>query len=610
MYLSHTGLKSRWLAAARLGVGVAVLATAGMGTAFAAGGTPAGTPTLSAGDPTCPGFGQGTQTDPNQCPPVPPAPVFTAALGQIHQFHIVGFIQNATVSSANCPGLPASQWGGTAVVNGVTITIPCNTTLQFPANTFTWADMFDPTKIFSTQTPPPGLTLPLSAATFGAGVFQYPTTEITIDGNLVGTQYISGLITISQQSLNAGVGFITGFDYANGAMLVSSTAGGPAQVRLQINDKNGRFSAGQTPDFRFNVDDTNPTIHAGTGYPMCIPRTDPAVADDPKCPARNRPKADANGNGCRNFSAAGVIFPKGGELFPTPPGQFCTGFVMKDPALALATDPISTQQAPFEIGDFIQYSGTLLEGSANGPNGTDTISVHTINGIVGIFTQPNTLPSYVAIDEFGVGAGANSPLTFNGVPQEVTPRLFIEARTTDVKSILDIYMVDLNPTTGAPTYRWLTPISMTAENGAVGSNGLLIDGGITTQFTRAQIGRARVRVIKPPVNLMAAPTRYMAAAVRSLCDPANINGSTTLIGPDGKPVAGTSVPCTQRAPAANGLFAGQYVAPQFGFIFPENVIVGDPVVAANLWDLPFLNNGGSGLTTEGPGTGQLIPTPW
>src|ERR1700720_3975599 len=49
------------------------------------------------------------------------------------------------------------------------------------------------------------------------------------------------------------------------------------------------------------------------------------------------------------------------------PGQFCTGFVMNDPALALATDPISTLQAPFEIGDNIQYSGTLLEGSAEWP---------------------------------------------------------------------------------------------------------------------------------------------------------------------------------------------------------------------------------------------------
>jgi hypothetical protein len=34
------------------------------------------------------------------------------------------------------------------------------------------------------------------------------------------------------------------------------------------------------------------------------------------------------------------------------------------------------------------------------------------------------------------------------------------------------------------------------------------------------------------------------------------------------------------------------------------VIMGDPIVANDLWDLGFLVNG------EGPGTGPLTPTPW
>ena len=46
----------------------------------------------------------------------------------------------------------------------------------------------------------------------------------------------------------------------------------------------------------------------------------------------------------------------------------------------------------------------------------------------------------------------------------------------------------------------------------------------------------------------------MRVAVRSLCDPANINSTAPLIGPDGKPVSpATNVSCLQRAPAANGL---------------------------------------------------------
>jgi hypothetical protein len=40
---------------------------------------------------------------------------------------------------------------------------------------------------------------------------------------------------------------------------------------------------------------------------------------------------------------------------------------------------------------------------------------------------------------------------------------------------LDIYFADLNPTTGAETDRWLTPILTTGEAGVVGSNGLVIE---------------------------------------------------------------------------------------------------------------------------------------
>ena len=39
------------------------------------------------------------------------------------------------------------------------------------------------------------------------------------------------------------------------------------ELKVQLNDAKGRFSVGQSPDTRFNVDDQNPTIIAGTGYP-------------------------------------------------------------------------------------------------------------------------------------------------------------------------------------------------------------------------------------------------------------------------------------------------------------------------------------------------------
>jgi hypothetical protein len=63
------------------------------------------------------------------------------------------------------------------------------------------------------------------------------------------------------------------------------------------------------------------------------------------------------------------------------------------------------------------------------------------------------------------------------------------------------------------------------------------------------------------------------------------------------------------------LFAGQYHAPNFDFIFPENLILGDAVVSANFQDLPFLYCGSGPLTTptggdNGPVVRQLDPAPW
>jgi hypothetical protein len=65
--------------------------------------------------------------------------------------------------------------------------------------------------------------------------------------------------------------------------------------------------------------------------------------------------------------------------------------------------------------------------------------------------------------------------------------------------------------------------------------------------------------------------------------------------------------------AANGLRAGQYRAPISEYIFPENRILGDPLIPLNLQDLDFLARGSGPLTTrgrDGGGTvGQLTPWP-
>ncbi|MEY8875483.1 MAG: hypothetical protein AB9M60_03165 [Leptothrix sp. (in: b-proteobacteria)] len=562
----------------------------------------------------------------------PGASTFTTPALNIHGFDVTGFIQAYTVDGSRCPGLLPAHDGGTVTVNGLTITIPCNTVLQMPAATYNWAELFDPALASNAS----------NALTLSSTGTPFPSTEITITGNIVGDEYIAGLVYISQQSLNGSSGYIRRIDYSDGSIYVSASPGGAERVRLLINDPNGRFGRAQSPDPRFSVDDENPTIKsAGSGYPMCVPRTltDPTAAgakvDDPLCPQKNRPRLNLLqvNNGCRNFRAAGVVSPAGWELsaVATPGQVYCSAFVMKAPPttpvtatlpaanVATATEPDARQQAPFEVGDFILYAGTLLKGDAKGPNGSDTISVHTIDANVGIYTQPGTLPVYMSIGEFGVGADAPAQAA-NLVPQEAQDRIFLEASVSDVTSVLDIYLVDKDPATGAESNRWITPESMT---GGVTPGTLPYGGGITTQLIGPQPGRARIRMAKATPGILVSPTRNVRITVRSLCAPSTykdpltgvqyygINDTTPALIPTALQVKGgatTSASCLDRAVAANGLSTGQYAAPNFGFIFPENVVSGDPAVPYNFWDLGFLVNGEDNVRGTGPG--PLTPKPW
>ena len=555
-------------------------------------------------------------------PDLPAVSFDAAAPSDVHGFTAIGFIQNATVSGVDCPTLPPSQWGGTAVIDSITITIPCNMIVQMPAATFTWADLLNPSSFGSIQAPPASLTL---ASTQSTPQFSFPSTEMHVDGNVVAGRHIAGLVFISQQSLNSGTGYITGFDYENAVVFVSNTRGGASTARLQINDPKitdpadpafgtGRYSAGISPDTRFAVDQQNPTIHAITGYPMCVPRTHPAASNDPRCPQKNRPLANVPFN-CRNFGSAGVALPTLREMAPPTAAQkYCSNFVMKAPPgtpqsqtvpaayIATASEPDARQQAPLEIGDLITWSGTLLKGDHQGPGGTDTISVHTIDANVGIFTQPGTLPVYLVLGEFKISA--ESPLVFGAaIPQEPLDRLVVEGSVTDVTSIVDAYLVDIDPapeTGGGQSQRWVTPASMTSGVGGFTTTGDFIDGGITTQFTGLTPGRIRMRANKSVPGILRSPTRSLRIVARSLCDPININAAAPLAG--ASPVQ--NVPCLHRAPAANGLYTGQYSAPFFSFIFPEAVVPGDNRVPYDLWNYGFIVLG------EGPGTGPLIPHPW
>ncbi len=208
---------------------------------------------------------------------------------------------------------------------------------------------------------------------------------------------------------------------------------------------------------------------------------------------------------------------------------------------------------------------------------------------MGIYTQPGTQPAYVAIGEFGVGTADPNATAINGAAQETQDRMFLEAETTDVQTPVDIYMIDVDPATGDVRNRWVTPYEMTGEN----QNGNP-SGGMTTQYTGPQPQRARIRATKAPTGILNRPTRMLRVVQRTLCRPQN--GSAAQPGVDA---------CLAAAPTeANGLTAGQYAAPTFEFIFPENTKPGDPIVPFDFWHLPFLANG------EGNGVGALDPAPW
>ncbi|MDB5219692.1 MAG: hypothetical protein JWO86_7619 [Myxococcaceae bacterium] len=571
-------------------------------------------------------------------------------------FSVSGHAQAVTVNGGCAgPGGAGQTAGGTLTINGMVITIPSDTIVQFPANSLTWADSVCPTNLLPAPSPlvPPSpsilssLALDGSGGTFtpagGGGVPGpiLPAVEFAVDGNIiggagnagVGSIHVAGLVSVSQQALNAGAGFISRIDYTDGSIYVSSPSpigGAAAESRLVIADPIGRYGRAQlVPDLRFSVDTSNPTIKAGaSGYPMCVPRFDPAIAPDPQCPQTNRPtgacRTFASPSAAGNAGLVGSIALAGGglgaisgfriagaDVSPTPPvpGGFCTAFVM--PALqgypgAAAAGPVGggnvvalaapggalaapgmdpREQAPFEVGDFIQWAGTLVRGGNTPPaaadvvNSGDVVWVHTIEANVAIYTQPRTLPAYIGVGELGIGVDPSSKAAGGTPGIESTARIFLEANTSDVGSIVDVYLDDkgfaitpattrpiaaggnfLAPVPGAEYFRWVTTEGMTGSlalqadtKNYFATTAQPFGGGIQTQYVGPQPGRARIRAnAVPSINtarvcpaggapgtltagadqgcaVTNSPTRYIRATLRSLCAPAIIDDAGAAI---------------------------------------------------------------------------------
>src|SRR3954465_4966516 len=325
------------------------------------------------------------------------------------QFDITGFIQVPTLGGARTgPGVGAHM-GGTITVNGHVIIVPSETIVILPASALTWQELFALAPA------------PYTGAATGMALADIPAPLTTYEAHVVGNRvlggpagadlYIAGLISISQQGLNTGAGFINCINYATGEMRVGGLLGNCTDgARVQLNDPvittpgdvalgTGRYSRGQTPDVRFQVDQDNPTIASATGFPMCVPRVvaDPNIAgnpDDARCPKTQRPLV---GGPTACFS-------------PTTPGAPCTYFTTLPPGGGV---PDPSIQAPFEVGDIVTYAGTLVQDCAitGCPGGGPTagpwpaagraatyISAHTISNNTAIYTFPGTNPAYVSTE--------------------------------------------------------------------------------------------------------------------------------------------------------------------------------------------------------------------
>jgi hypothetical protein len=459
-------------------------------------------------------------------------------------FDLIGAIQSFTVS---VPGNPYS--GGIIRVNGINVLIPANLVITMPAAYLTVGQLFSASPVAGQSA--------LALADLPAPLAAY---EVTIAGNVVGGVYTAGLVGIAQQSLNIGSGIVKAIDNATGFLCVGSAPGAclPTDARVNINDPSGRYGlangTGTKPimDARFAVDADNPTVHARSGYPMCVPRVAlPGI--DALCPNSNRPSVAGVRMNTFVMSATALItappFPQVGIL---PCGLGCN----------------VNEQAPLVVGDIINYGGVLAQDAAG-----VYVAAYSVEANVGIYTPPGA-KFYMFMD---APLQATGPaICPNNAECQARLRTTIFVTDPSLARQPQMYAVDEN-LAGARTSR---PLPSTVVN-------------------TAQIGRW---VFHTEKDIAVFGSLSQVGATREIM--ARVAGVAT-----GTPVVyGPADPALAAVGTANGLVAGQYVSPVGEFIFPEPLIGGAPLTPYNFRCLQFLATGwGQGGAL--PGLGQLVPFP-
>jgi hypothetical protein len=494
------------------------------------------------------------------------------------------------------------------VVNGTRIVVPANLVIAMPAAYKTPQEIFSQAKGISRTNNESGLALDDKAPPLAA-------YEVSIEGNIVCTgpgacTYIAGLITLSQQALNNGAGFIHGFG-PGGVIFVGADPRAatpqPGDVRLRINDpKPGDIATGRYglsneqqfpaplpdarfPDPRFQADQGNPTIHALTGYPMCVPR----AAADPECPQANRPRPNP-ALPCHPVTNKCLTTFVTDTVALVPPAAF-GGTI---PACGAGCNP--RKQAPFVVGDYVTYAGTLAHDGPVPAAGARIdpvrifISVHTMVANVGIYTKPGVDPAYVSLEGSllgtlgpialcGGGGGPPPPSPGRGTTAaECQDRIKVEGFTTDPSRTVNVYAIHVTPPSSPGAGSFVRVLNSTAKAQAVFGRFRWITGKF-----------AGVVVLDGAGTTVRGLTREVMVRIDGAGGPL----------PDGTPL-----PVPPSPAVANGLTPGVYIAPVSEYIFPEpTAIQGGVLPRLNLQCLEFLTNGWSldGVTT----IGQLTPWP-
>jgi hypothetical protein len=568
-----------------------------------------------------------------------------ASTTPISPFAVNGYIENFTNVSQGGAACPVM--GGIITVSGQQIVIPDNTIVVMPASQLTVCDIFQ-------MAPPASKANGQSGLALNDVVKPLAAFEVNISGNIVGGKWIAGLVWIAQEFLHIHQGYISNIDYATGDFCISQNALPPGPLpapragclatesRVKLNDPVGRYGRQRTEgdqDPRFVVDDGNPTVHAGTGYPMCIPRVAPPTID-PVCPIANRPidppaglagSAAAFGGGTGRPLTRFVMDTV--NRAPVVPGAApivgSTDIIACRNGLKAGQDCDSTQQAPMMIGDSVLIQATRAKDSSP-VNGGIFMSAWQVVDSAGIYTRPcGSLGTNPITDPTGSIAGlgkANTKcnpmkdITYmewevglvgaegangDGVLVEVTDRIKVLGFTTDPSTQIEIYAID-----SRNNLRWIANViperivfgryDLFFEQNKIKNINVAVTGGpipIVSNHLGLDLGAPRqffVHQAKSEALLNGKQRPHNVKPIPGVCGGLIFAGCPTLNGGPVPTTADMVNPATGKVfTIANGLVPSQYFQPLGvdAYLFPENVQLGDPLAVINHECLDFLVGG-------------------